>query len=159
PFEAPNERDARIWSLHALGWQPVTVDEDNPRSAHRGEARHVTVTPPRGRDAERHQLATEVHAVLDAHRRRTDPTEPFQVRTATEQDFPGAGAATVVIATGRITLDSDLQRAGYTTEGLGARGVVVRWPQGAVPIGPNSPAHNTRPATVRLTAVKAALRP
>src|SRR5690606_32079233 len=80
PFEAPNERDARIWSLHALGWQPVTVDEDNPRSAHRGEARHVTVTPPRGLDAERHQLATEVHAVLDAHRRRTDPTETFQVR-------------------------------------------------------------------------------
>ncbi|MFE1781696.1 hypothetical protein ACFW9F_03660 [Streptomyces sp. NPDC059506] len=159
PFEAPNQRDARIWSLQVLGWQPVTVDEDNPHSAHRGEARHVTVTPPRGVDAERHQLATEVHAILDAHRRRTDPTETFQVRTATDRDFPGANAGTAVIATGRMALDSDLKRAGYTTERLGARGVVVRRPQGAVPIGPNSPAHNTRPATVRLTAVKAALRP
>ncbi|MET9106679.1 UvrD-helicase domain-containing protein [Streptomyces zhihengii] len=159
PFEAPNERDARIWSLHTLGWQPVTVDEAIPRRRLRGEARRVTVTPPRGLDAERHQLAADVHAVLDTHRRRTDPTETFQVRTATEQDFPGAAAATAVIATGRITLDSDLKRAGYTTEHLGAHGVVVRWPQGAVPIGPNSPAHNTRPATVRLTAVKAALRP
>ncbi|MGW6145604.1 hypothetical protein ACWFR4_47625, partial [Streptomyces sp. NPDC055140] len=158
-LEAPNERDARIGSLHDLGWQPVTVDEDNPRSAHSGEARHVTVTPPRGLDAERHHLATEVHAVLDAHRRRGDRTETFQVRPATDRDFPGAATTTAVIATGRITLDSDLKHAGYTTERLGERGVVVRWPQGAVPIGPHSPAHNTRPDAVRLAVVNAALRP
>ncbi|MDF3303363.1 hypothetical protein P3H78_33120, partial [Streptomyces sp. K1PA1] len=71
----------------------------------------------------------------------------------------GASATAAVIATGRITLDSDLQRAGYTTERLGERRVVVRRPQGAVPVGPDSPAHRTRPDAVRLAAVNAALRP
>ncbi|MDF3303380.1 hypothetical protein, partial [Streptomyces tropicalis] len=99
-LEAPNVRDARIWSLYDLGWQPVTVEENNPRSAHSGEARHVTVTLPRGLDAERHHLATEVRAVLDAHRRRYDPTETFQVRPATERDCPGGPASAAPSATG-----------------------------------------------------------
>ncbi|MGY3243676.1 hypothetical protein ACVWYT_003125, partial [Streptomyces sp. TE4109] len=156
PFEAPNRRDERIGSLRRLGFRPVTVAEDNPRSAHRGEARHVTVTLPRGLDAERHQLASEVRAVLDAHRSRT---ETFQVHLATERDFPGAATTTAVVARGSFTLDSTLRRAGYTTERLADQTVAVRWPQGAVPIGPNTPAHVTRPAAVRLAAVIAALRP
>ncbi|MFC9266315.1 UvrD-helicase domain-containing protein [Streptomyces zhihengii] len=155
PMDADGWRARRTGQLESLGWSVQSTQDGYPASS-RGESLHLVVDLPRGRQAEQWQLASEVRSILEAHRRRLDPTQTFDVRPATERHFAGGSTTTAVIVRGT---EDHLQQAGYTTERLeGARLVVTR-PEGAVPIGTFTPAAAARPASVRLHTVAAAMRP